>query len=138
VADMVKSLAEVEAPHEEEDLFNNSLKDLSNHSSWITTYQKFSLNTTLVAEVRPIELSGPADPLSPDPEASCRFVEGILHSDTPLIFSHEQLEQAALSEALLRLLPGESLWTPIRTQKGSRLVLVADKLFHAEPICRLT
>jgi len=134
VADMVKSLAEVETSRGEEDLFNTSLKDFSNHSSWITTFQKFGVNTPLAAEVRQIELAGVADPPSDAPVAAGRFVEGLLHSDAPRIFSHARLARAGLPEALLELLPGESLWTPIRTQKGSRLVLVADKLFHPEPI----
>ena len=58
--------AGLEPRGEEETLFSQNLRDLSNHSFWITTYQKFSGSTaSLLDLVREIEVPLLARPAGP-------------------------------------------------------------------------
>ena len=136
LADMVRDIGNVEVATGEETIFNRSLRELSDHSFWITTYQKFNAHSPLSSIVRQIEIPCPLDRLDPSASFSGRFLRALIQNETSRIINHEELDGAELPSALTALLPGDSLWTVIRTRKGVRLILIVDKIFNEEPLGR--
>lgn len=130
LADMVRDLGELDEARGEEDLFRQSLQELSSHSFWITTFQKFSGSNVLLDATRKMKL--PCTPQADTPGAS--FLSEVLTRPGATVFSHRQLQAARLDPQLLELLAGDSLWAVIRTQKGTRLLIIADKLYQDEPL----
>lgn len=134
LADMVADLRAINASAEEHTLFNKSLRELSSHSFWITTFQRFSSANPLLDKIRQIEIHYPVAQVSDPSYAAARFMDGILQRESSLIVSRSELEKAGLPAALTDMLPSESLWAVIRTQKGMRLLLIIDKIFNREPL----
>lgn len=120
----------------EEEFFSRSLAELSTNSFWITIYQKYSVEDTMVNEASALKLDAP--PLQPMPREllspQILFLDDVLNAESSKVFTQEQLKEAGLNEEWTNLLSGESLWAAIRTQKGAHLLLIADRAFQDEPI----
>lgn len=133
LADMVRGIGGVESAAEES-LFIRTLHELSNHSFWITTYQKYSGRSPLFGVVQQIEAPCPIDRPELHHPSACGFLRELLEGHATQIVTRERLEASDLPPALVGLLPGDSLWSVIRTKKGVRLILIADKIFSDDPL----
>ena len=133
LATMVKNLRDAQPAHKEESLFSESLRELSSHSFWITTLQKYSEQSSLLETVRALEIACPTTGTSTGNDArACVFLQRITNREGSLTVSAEELEQVGLPRQFTDLFAGETLWSAIRTQKGVRLILAVDKIYQDE------
>lgn len=134
LAHMARGLSSLEADKQEETLFRRSLRDLSDHSFWITTYQKYSTRQNLSDQVRRFRLEWPA----PDAEHASAppypFLRKIVQSDSCVPVTPDEMEVSGIPAPLRDALRNDSLWKAIKTQKGLRLLLIVDKAFQDLPI----
>jgi signal transduction histidine kinase len=132
LAHMVRDLNELKGETDEEEaIFKRSLQDLSSHSFWITTYQVYSGAGQLQEALRRVELPC-AGPGEDDGSPTGRLLRAVIDSPNALLVPRQRLAAASPPRALADLLPGDSLWRAIRTQKGLRLIVIADKLFRQD------
>jgi signal transduction histidine kinase len=141
LANMVKDLRALEPTAEERTFFTESLRELSSHSFWITTYQKFSANSALLEAFKGVELPCPAHvagisggPVIANERKAGRFLEQVINSESSRIVTHAELAESDLPTDLLVLMPQETVWGVIKTQRGTRHIVIADKGFHDEPL----
>ncbi|HOE96329.1 MAG TPA: HAMP domain-containing sensor histidine kinase [Candidatus Sumerlaeota bacterium] len=150
LAHMVQDLHGLdEAPRGEESLFGQSLRELSSHSFWITTYQKFSAANDMQERLRRVRIPWRprgttdaaarfGDPRQPaPPRAAAGLLSEVLAGDSAELVTPDRLAAATVPEDVKELLPHEGLWSPIRTQRGVRLLLIVDKPFQDEPLDHL-
>lgn len=136
LAGMVEDLSgRDDVTQEEEALFRRSLRELANHSFWITIFQKFSgCQNELLGAIQQVELPLPAEPIEPALHDPAGLFREVLTSDMARIIKPEETRAAGLPRQLTELLTQESLWTAVRTQKGVRLILIVDKIYQEEPL----
>jgi signal transduction histidine kinase len=134
LAAMVRNLHDFHAIDEEERaIFSSSINDLTSHSFWITAYQKFNNDNTLLEKIRRIEMIC-NEPDNETSSAALSFLESVVRRPTAFMITKAELERVDVPESLKKLLPSDSIWSAIRTQKGVRLLLVADKIYHDHPL----
>jgi signal transduction histidine kinase len=121
------------AQEEAATLFEHGARDPSGESYWIATCQVYAEARKLAEATRLVHVPfGEIEPINPSP--AMRFLRQVLGKAAAQVISPQWLRQAGLPSSLVDLLPGDSLWLALRTQKGLRRVIVADKLFQNEPI----
>ena len=133
LAHMVRDLnSTCDGENVEETILARSLRDLSSNAFWITTHQVYSSSSSLDERVRRLRLSC-GEPATQSGKRSRRWLDQIMQGTTATAMTRKQLEQADLPAAFLELLPGTTIWTGVRTQKGLRLVVIVDRLFDSQP-----
>ncbi len=121
-------------PAEEQALFHQSMREAAHHAFWIVIHQKFEgASAPLRDALRQVSLELDQTGTSPLGE----FIESVLQAGGARVVTPERLRDAQLPAALVDLLPAESLWATISSQRGPRLVLVVDRLFQTGPITRV-
>jgi signal transduction histidine kinase len=134
LAHMVRGLGGAEISTVDESFFSRTLRELSDHSFWITTYQKFSQQSSLFGIIQQIEILCPLDRPESYGHPSCRFLRELIKGETTQLIPQEKLRTSDLPPALTALLPADSIWATIRTKKGVRLILIVDKVFSDAPL----
>ncbi|MCL5271480.1 MAG: HAMP domain-containing histidine kinase [bacterium] len=137
LAAMVKNLRDAQPARKEESLFSESLRELSSHSFWITTMQKYNEQNALLDTVRALEIPYHSGAVCPEAHRSCAFLRRVIESDGSPIIPPVELRAAGLPRVLTDLFPVDTLWSAIRTQKGVRLILAVDKIYQNEPFNQL-
>lgn len=115
----------------EERLFSTDPKDLKDHSFWKGITNKLSQSNPLLNRLSTLSIS----------EIECTGDEAGAHAFAELFESGAclQLNPAHMCGAcapsdLREILDADALFAGIKTQRGTRFVLVADKAFEARPI----
>lgn len=132
LADMMQSLGHLEDSQDEERLFSQSLRELSDHSYWITTFQKFNEVNELDTKIKQIEFPWRAQGRRPD-QPHMDFIDRLAGQDSCLL-CHGTGNSQGVPEAVDAILEGASLWAAIKTRKGVRAIIVVDKIFQDAPI----
>ena len=126
LANMVRDLdAETRITREEEHLFRQNLADLSSHSFWITTYQKFSAGSSLQQEIEAWRI-----PFDPSHLNQAAWLARLAREESAIHLTHQELTASDLPTEIKTFFPGDSAWLGIKTQRGFRLLLIADKAFQ--------
>ncbi len=133
IADMMQHIDGLDATAEEQTLLRKSMDELTHHSFWITLYQKFGANSELLNAWKQVELFCPR-PGRPRPSSRARHSWAGCSKSPAGALSSPRTCQAGLPDAIGALLPGASVWSIIRTNKGPRLAVIADRIHqHEQP-----
>ncbi len=133
LAGVVRDLEGMDSSGEEKALLRRSMQDLSQHSFWITLSEKFSL-PELNQVIRGVELfieSGD------EPGEGRRFLADLQEAPGARLYRRAELAASDLPPNLLELLPGDTVWSIVRTNRGPRLLVVADRAFQRAPLGEL-
>ena len=133
LANMMRDLGtDSPSSREEEHFFRQNLVDLSSHSFWITTYQKFSANSALQRDIDawriPFDLNRSGNPA---------WLDRLAREESALRLPHEELMASDLPGEIKDFFPGDTAWLSMKTQRGFRLLLIADKAFQDSPISNM-
>ncbi|MCE5228364.1 hypothetical protein LLG95_02045 [bacterium] len=137
IAEMMRHLDGLDATAEEQSLLRNSMDELTQHSFWITIYQKFGANSELLDAWKKIELFCPRPSGDGDARSGMEFVGQLIEKPGSQMIPREALEKSDLPAELIELLPGASVWSIIRTNKGPRLAVIADRCHQREKLDEL-
>ncbi len=135
IADMMQHIDGLDATAEEQTLLRKSMDELTHHSFWITLYQKFGANSELLNAWKQVELFCPRPGATATQQPGAAFMGRLLEKPgNARLVQPEELAQAGLPDAIGALLPGASVWSIIRTNKGPRLAVIADRIHqHEQP-----
>lgn len=132
IADMMRHIDGLDATAEEQKLLRHSMDELTHHSFWITIHQKFGANSELLEAWKKIELFCPR-PAAAETHSGAGFMGGLLEKPgISRLVSREELEKSDLPLEVVELFPDASVWSIIRTNKGPRLVVIADRSHQRE------
>ncbi|MEN6627639.1 MAG: HAMP domain-containing sensor histidine kinase [Candidatus Sumerlaeia bacterium] len=132
IADMMRHIDGLETTEEEQSLLRTSMDELTHHSFWITMYQKFGAATELLDQWRGIEIFCPRAQASGDGHSGVRFMDELLQRTGSRLVTRAELEASDLPPRLIAMFPRATVWSIIRTNRGPRLALIADRLHQRE------
>ncbi|MRR13333.1 HAMP domain-containing histidine kinase, partial [bacterium] len=129
---MMRHIDGLDTTAEEQSLLRSSMDELTHHSFWITMYQKFGAATELLDAWRKIEIFCPRAQAIGDSHSGAEFMGQLLEKTGSRLVSRAELEASDLPPELIAMFPVATVWSIIRTNRGPRLALIADRVHQRE------
>ena len=119
----------VDTPDHQQTLIGRSLRDLASQTFWVTIYQRFGQENQLLGQIRPIRI-----PWRPSNPPAC--LKEQIETGGVRILQPGDLAESDLPPELTDLLPGPTMWAPVKTRKGVEVLLVADRIYDRNPFSK--